>query len=156
VQSWLLPSDRDLIITMHKVDELLGRYGESHRNPTNKAIHWICVPLITWSLLAALWVASPIVACVFVAGALMFYVWLSPPLAAGMLAVSALMLWPLLVLRGDILIIAAIVFVFAWIGQFIGHIIEGRKPSFFEDVKFLLIGPVWLLGDLYRRLGIRY
>ena len=30
---------------MRKVDELFARYGESHRNPANKAIHWICVPL---------------------------------------------------------------------------------------------------------------
>jgi uncharacterized membrane protein YGL010W len=49
-----------------------------------------------------------------------------------------------------------VVFAVAWIGQFVGHGIEGRKPSFLEDVKFLLIGPAWLLGDLYRRLGIAY
>ena len=45
---------------MRKIDNLFNRYGESHRNPTNKAIHWICVPLITWSLLAALWSWTPI------------------------------------------------------------------------------------------------
>ena len=44
----------------------------------------------------------------------------------------------------------------AWIGQFIGHKIEGEKPSFFEDLQFLLIGPAWLLGAIYQKLGIRY
>ena len=49
-----------------------------------------------------------------------------------------------------------ILFVAAWIGQFIGHRIEGKKPSFFKDILFLLVGPLWILAFLYRRLGIRY
>ena len=49
---------------LRKIDELFARYGESHRNPANKAIHWVCVPLITWSVLAALWAASPVAAYV--------------------------------------------------------------------------------------------
>jgi len=55
-----------------------------------------------------------------------------------------------------VLTTAIVVFVVAWIGQFIGHKIEGRKPSFFEDLKFLLVGPAWLLSFVYRRLGIAY
>ncbi len=51
---------------------------------------------------------------------------------------------------------AAVLFVAAWIGQFIGHMIEGKRPSFFKDIQFLMIGPLWLLADVYRRLGIRY
>jgi uncharacterized membrane protein YGL010W len=141
---------------MRKVDQLFERYGESHRNPANKAIHWICVPLITWSVLAALWAWSPIAAYVGIGLALAFYVWLSPPIALGMFAVVALMVYPLTILGTNVLAIAGVVFVLAWIGQFIGHMIEGRKPSFFEDVKFLLIGPAWLLGFIYRRAGIPY
>ena len=49
-----------------------------------------------------------------------------------------------------------IIFVFAWIGQFIGHKIEGKKPSFFKDIQFLLIGPLWLLSFVYKKLGIKY
>ena len=49
-----------------------------------------------------------------------------------------------------------IIFVIAWIGQFIGHKIEGKKPSFFEDIQFLLIGPAWLLSFIYNKLGIKY
>ena len=141
---------------MRKVDELFDRYGESHRNPVNKAIHWICVPLITWSVLAALWAWSPIAAYVGIGLALVFYAWLSPAIAAGMLAVAAAMVYPLTLLGTSVLTAAAVVFVLAWVGQFIGHFIEGKKPSLFEDVKFLLVGPAWLLGFVYRRLRIPY
>jgi len=138
------------------VDRLFDRYGESHRNPANKAIHWICVPLITWSVLAALWAWSPVASYAGIALALAFYAWLSPSLAVGMLAVLAVMVYPLTLLGTHVLAVAGGVFVLAWIGQFVGHLIEGRKPSFFEDVKFLLVGPAWLLGFIYRRAGIRY
>jgi uncharacterized membrane protein YGL010W len=141
---------------MRKVDDLFERYGESHRNRVNKAIHWLCVPLITWSLLAAMWAASPFVAYVGIALSVAFYAWLSPAIAIGMLGTFVLMALPLTLLASNALPAAAAVFVLAWIGQFIGHAIEGRKPSFFDDVKFLLIGPAWLLHFLYRKAGIRY
>ena len=141
---------------MRKIDELFGRYGESHRNPTNKAIHWICVPLITWSLLAALWAWMPIAAYVLIALAVVFYISLSLPIAIGMLLVSGVMVLTLRVIGEHLLIVAIVVFIAAWIGQFIGHKIEGKKPSFVEDVKFLLIGPAWLLGFVFRKLGIAY
>ena len=85
-----------------------------------------------------------------------FYAWLSVRIALGMLAVFALMVVPLTALGSRTLVVAIAVFVLAWIGQFVGHAIEGKKPSFFEDVKFLLVGPAWLLHFVYRRAGIRY
>ncbi len=141
---------------MRKVDELFDRYGESHRHPTNKLIHWVCVPLITWSVLALLWALSPIAAYVLIALSIAFYAWLSPVIAVGMLGVTAALVYPIMLLGTHVLAAAAIVFVVAWIGQFIGHKIEGRKPSFLDDVKFLLVGPAWLLGHFYRRVGIAY
>ncbi len=138
------------------VDRLLERYGEFHRNRANKAIHWVCVPLIVWSVLGALWSASPVAAYLAIGATMMFYLWLSLRLALGMFGVIALMVWPLTVLGSRALIVSIAVFVAAWIGQFIGHIVEGRKPAFLEDVRSLLIGPAWLLADLYRRLGIAY
>lgn len=48
------------------------------------------------------------------------------------------------------------IFVVAWIGQFVGHKIEGAKPSFFEDIQFLLIGPAWLLSFVYDKIGVDY
>jgi uncharacterized membrane protein YGL010W len=139
-----------------RVDRLFDRYGESHRNPANKAIHWVCVPLITWSVLAALWAWSAVAAYLGIALAFAFYAWLSPTLAFGMLAVLAVMVYPLTLLGNHVLAVAGVVFAVAWIGQFVGHMIEGRKPSFFEDLKFLLVGPAWLLGFIYRRVGIPY
>lgn len=141
---------------MRNVDRLFDRYGESHRNPVNKSIHWICVPLITWSAIAFAWAWSPFAAYVVIALAVIFYLWLSPTIALGMLAVSAALIYPMLLLGRYVLVAAIVVFVGAWIGQFIGHRIEGRKPSFFEDIKFLLVGPAWLLAAIYRRLGIPY
>ena len=143
-------------MNVRKIDELFDRYGESHRNPANKAIHWVCVPLITWSLVALLWSWTPIAAYALIALAVAFYAWLSPAIAVGMLGVSAVLVYPLTLLGAHALVAAAVVFVLAWIGQFIGHMIEGRKPSFFEDVKFMLVGPAWLLGHVYRRVGIPY
>jgi uncharacterized membrane protein YGL010W len=46
-------------------------------------------------------------------------------------------------------------FVLAWIGQFYGHKIEGKKPSFFKDIQFLLMGPAWLMSFVYRKLGVK-
>src|SRR5580765_5767529 len=112
-------------VRMRKVDELFARYGESHRHPTNEAIHWICVPLITWSVLAVLWAASPEAAYVGIALAVAFYAWLSPQIAIGMLALFALMVYPLTLLGSSTLAVAAAVFALAWIGQFVGHAIEG-------------------------------
>ena len=146
----------DSLETTSKIDALFARYGESHRNATNKLIHWICVPLITWSLLGLLWAANPLFAYLLIAVAIVFYLRLSVTIAIGMLAVVALMVYPLVLLGPNVLVVSIAVFVLAWIGQFIGHKIEGVKPSFFEDLKFLLVGPAWLLGFVYRRLGIDY
>lgn len=155
---------------MKSADEWFAEYGESHRNPTNKLIHWICVPAIVFSLIGLLWSLprpalfadiSPWLnwGTLFVALAMVYYVVLSWRLALGMFIVSALVVWGnhlLAQLDTPLWQIALAIFVVAWIGQFIGHRIEGRKPSFFKDIQFLLIGPVWLLGFLYRKAGLRY
>ncbi len=141
---------------VRKVDELFARYGGFHRNAINKAIHWVCVPLIVWAVLGMLWAASPLLAYVAVGASMAFYAWLSMPLAVGMLGLVALMIYTLTLLGSRALIVSSVVFVAAWIGQFIGHHIEGRKPAFLEDVRSLLVGPAWLLGLVYRRLGIAY
>ena len=141
---------------MRKLDILLEQYGETHQNPTNKAIHWVCVPLIMWSALAALWVASPIAVYALIAFSVVYYALMSLPLAIGMLVLAALMIAPLPLLGPNLIWIALAIFVLAWIGQFVGHAIEGRKPKFLQDLQFLLIGPAWILQFVYRSVGIRY
>jgi len=149
----------------------LDKYGESHQNGTNKAIHWICVPLIMFSLMGLLFaIPFPVEkgmfvnwAAVFLGLALLFYLRLSISMFLGFVVIAFLILWGvneiyLSVERssGQLAIISLAIFVLAWIGQFIGHNIEGKKPSFLDDLKFLLIGPAWLLHFIYRKLGISY
>ena len=141
---------------MNRADALFDRYSLHHRNPVNKTVHWICVPLIVWSVLGLLWFAAPLAAYVALAVALAFYLWLSPPLALGMAVVLAVMLYGVTWLGAGTLVVSVVVFVAAWIGQFVGHAIEGSRPSFVEDVRSFLVGPAWLLGFVYRRLGIGY
>ncbi len=139
------------------IHALLAQYSESHRNPTNELIHFVCVPLIVFSLLGILWAIHPVAALAAVGWAMWYYLQLSKPFAVGMLAMSILMLailaaMPLM----TVLPLSIAVFVVSWIGQFIGHKIEGKKPSFLDDLRFLLIGPLFVLGFLYRRFNLVY
>lgn len=139
------------------VDTLLNKYAESHQNHINEWIHFICVPVIMWTVLGLIWAVHPILAVVSGVLALAYYIYLSIPFAIGMGLMASLMLGILYLLPPAIVLPSALsVFVIAWIFQFIGHKIEGKKPSFFEDVRFLLIGPLFVLGFLYRRLKISY
>ncbi|MDZ4811975.1 MAG: Mpo1-like protein [Pseudomonadota bacterium] len=142
---------------MRAVDQLLGEYSESHRNPTNKTIHWICVPLILFSTLGLLWWVHPYAALGLVAFSTVWYLRLSVPLALGMLLISSFVLAGLWYTPRDALLwVSAGVWIVAWITQFVGHEIEGKKPSFFRDIFFLLIGPLWILSALYRRWNLAY
>lgn len=151
------------------VNEWFGNYSRDHKHPTNRLIHWICVPAILWAVLAMLWVI-PVPALIgrtgFWAGMAMvlsiaFYLRLSRPLGVAMLlvfVVLGLLTHTLYQSIGaqSLLWLAIGVFVVAWIGQFIGHVIEGARPSFFTDLAYLLIGPAWLTGKVMRRLDIAY
>jgi uncharacterized membrane protein YGL010W len=155
---------------MRDINDWLTEYGASHQNPTNKLLHWICVPPIVLTVLgfislipvpsglAAAWPAFNWV-YVALALALAYYCLLSPPLALGMIPVVLVMLWLLAAMAAlpwPLWASCLAVFVVAWIGQFIGHHVEGVRPSFFKDVQFLLIGPLWLLAFVYRSLHLRY
>ncbi|HUE14949.1 MAG TPA: Mpo1-like protein [Planctomycetaceae bacterium] len=152
-------------------DQWFSEYGECHHNPANEVIHWICIPAIMLSALGLLWsIPMPAswgglsnylnVATLFIVASLLFYFRLSPPLAAGMLAITVAFL-AMIIGYGragwtPVWAAALTIFVVAWILQFVGHKIEGKKPAFFQDLQFLLIGPLWLLGFIYRRVGIPY
>ena len=156
---------------MRTAAQWLDDYGESHRNGTNKALHWICVPVIAWCVFGFMWslpFPSDIRAThpaanwgsIAAAAALVYYALLSIRLAFGALLLLFGFLWSIDRLDhwGGVPLwsICVVLFLLAWIGQFIGHAIEGKRPSFFKDVQFLMIGPLWLLADVYRRLGIRF
>lgn len=154
---------------MRSIDALLDQYSSDHRNPRNQIIHLICVPAIVWSVSAMLW-TIPVPAVLFKPGAwaalAMFIAWmyywrLSRKLALGMLVffLAAILFnrWIYYRFGGAFLFELGVgVFVLAWIAQFIGHHIEGKRPSFLTDMVYLLVGPLWTLSKFYRRLGIAY
>jgi uncharacterized membrane protein YGL010W len=151
----------------------LDEYSTSHQNPTNILIHKICVPIIALTVLGFLWAIplpkfirqnvgqmfSHIIPMVFVGPTLAFYFRLSTKMAATM---TIIMLFTFVLLakmeqkRIPIFRVSLVIFILAWIGQFIGHEIEGKKPSFFKDLQFLFVGPLWTLASAFRALGIEY
>lgn len=143
--------------TERKVDRLLAHYGESHRHPTNEAIHMVAIPAIMLSIVGLLFALHPWVAYAFVAASLVYYATLrSPAFLATMLVGTVALLALVHAMGGLVLPVSAVIFVVAWIFQFIGHKIEGRKPSFFEDIQYLWIGPLFVLSKVFERLGIRW
>jgi uncharacterized membrane protein YGL010W len=139
------------------IDGLIATYSESHLHPANEAIHCVCVPAIVFALLGLLWALHPGVAVLLALASLAYYLWLSRPFAAGMVLMTVAMLGVLATIPdAQRFTVSLTVFVLAWIGQFIGHKIEGKKPSFFDDLRYLLIGPLFVLAVLYRRLKIAY
>jgi len=153
-----------------KADDWLNEYGESHQNPINKMIHWICVPLIMLSLIGLLasipnefkiniGINTYLInwAMIFLVLANLYYFKLSKSLFIGMILISFLLLYGVELLKLYQIPLwqsSLLIFSIAWIGQFIGHKIEGIKPSFFKDIQFLLIGPAWLLSFIYKKLNI--
>lgn len=160
---------------MRTMQQWFDAYGESHQDPRNKAFHWICVPAIfvcvigLFSLIPHAFLTdlvnpglAPYVhfGTIVVVLGLLFYVRLSLGMTIGMLIISALSLYVVKLVHiysgENTWWFFVGTFAIAWIGQFIGHKIEGKKPSFLQDLQFLMIGPAWLLGFIYRKVGIPY
>lgn len=152
---------------MRTLNQWLDEYGESHKNETNKLIHWICVPAIFFSVIGLLYgVKLPVfigdiqlnLAFIVTAFAMIFYMSLTKTLWIGMLLFTLLCLGICYGIEKSnalpLWLFCLIIFIIAWIGQFFGHKIEGKKPSFLKDLVFLLIGPAWLMSFIYKRVGI--
>ena len=152
---------------MRDIHDWLEAYGESHQNPQNILIHKICVPLITFSILGMLFLIPldvPFAPYLNVASficflILIFYASLSRLFFWGMFLQSLLMLSLIIFLEKYIhpfsLVFYLGLFFVGWVFQFFGHKIEGKKPSFFEDLLFLLIGPLWTLSFLFKKWKIK-
>ena len=153
---------------MPTIQQWLSDYGESHQNHTNKLIHWICVPAIFFSIVGFLFsIKLPfsvggiqlnlaMIVAILIVG---YYFSLSKTLWIGMFLfiIICLLLCNIIEASGIIplWLCCVIIFIAAWIGQFYGHKVEGKKPSFLKDIQFLMIGPAWLMSFIYQRLGIR-
>jgi uncharacterized membrane protein YGL010W len=143
-------------VNSRKVDRLLAHYAESHRDPRNELIHFVAIPLIMLSLVGLLFAVHPWVAYAFVLASMAYYASLSVAFLLVMAALSALSLLLVHAMGPLILPISATVFVLAWIWQLVGHKLEGRKPSFFEDLQYLWVGPLFVLSRLFVRLGLSW
>jgi uncharacterized membrane protein YGL010W len=154
---------------MKSIQTWLEEYGVSHKNSTNKTIHWICVPLIFFSITGLFYsIELPFkiggemnfnLALIMLAGVIVYYFLLSRTLWIGMLLfaiVCVLVCYAIKQAGMPLWIICIAIFVLAWVGQFYGHHIEGKKPSFINDLQFLMIGPAWLMSFIYKKLGINY
>jgi uncharacterized membrane protein YGL010W len=153
---------------MKPIQQWLTEYGESHQNETNKAIHWICVPAIFFSIIGLLysiklpWVVAgtPVnVAMIIMLLVMVYYFTLSKSLSVGMLLFGLLCLWCCYLWEQygfiTLWLFCILVFIAAWVVQFYGHKIEGKKPSFLKDIQFLMIGPAWLMSFIYKKLGVK-
>ncbi len=141
---------------MKTVEQWLDAYSASHQNPRNKLIHWICVPAILFSIIGMIWHFSLVLTLIAMVLSLVFYFRLSIPLTIAMAGIFGSSIILVQLLRSNLLPVCVGIFVVAWFFQFVGHKIEGKKPSFFEDLQFLLIGPLWCLAFLFRKLKITY
>ncbi len=139
-----------------RIDVLLAHYALSHRHPVNERIHCVAVPVIMISLIGLMMALHPVVGGGFLLASLVYYLRLS------MRAFVLMLIWSV-VLAGIALgmgevraELSIVLFAAGWIAQFIGHRIEGRKPSFFEDIQYLWIGPLFVAQVLLRPVGWRW
>ena len=152
---------------MKSIDQWLSEYGESHKNPTNKMVHFVCVPVIFFTIVGLLYciklpfgfaagypVTGAHIALLFVA---IYYSLLSIPLAIGMAiygVVCLLLCHAIDIAPYRLLLVSVALFVLAWIAQFWGHNVEGKKPSFLKDIQYLMMGPAWIMSFLFKKIGL--
>lgn len=151
---------------MQTLQDWFSAYSESHKNKINKQIHYVCVPVIYFSIVGMLlcipsellkksfpFLPSIITNWAFVVllFVLFFYIRLSVKMALKMAVFSLLCLFFNLEIERyvDLLYFSITLFILAWIGQFYGHKVEGKKPSFLKDLQFLLIGPAWVMDNIF-------
>ncbi len=139
-----------------KVDQLLAHYGSSHTHPTNELIHYAAIPLIMLSLCGLMFALHPWAAYAFIAASMIYYARLSMVFFISMLIWSFFIVFLVHAMGTYVLIESVAIFVGAWIAQFIGHKIEGKKPSFLEDIQYLWVGPMFVLSKLFLKLGVKY
>ena len=139
-----------------RIDQLLAHYGESHQHPVNERIHFVAIPLIMLTLIGLMFEIHPAVAYVFLTASMFYYLRLSLVFSMVMAVWTLIMLALVLAMGPHRLLICVLVFVGAWVLQFIGHKLEGKKPSFFEDVQYLWVGPLFVLRPLLLRFNLTW
>lgn len=130
---------------------LITQYSSSHQNEKNQIIHFFCVPVIFFNVVALIYAFVPVyVMAAIVVLSLIFYFRSMRSYLPHMIVLYGVVLGICAIFAGSKYFVQANIamFVVAWIGQFWGHKIEGKKPSFFEDIFFLLVGPAWVMEKM--------
>ncbi len=153
------------------VDVVLDEYNSFHTQPTNRLINYICIPLVSFGILAFVWsIPFPHFdflgkyngfinwASFLVAGIIYYYLRLSPLMSYAILFVLAIFSYLIVSLEKSFVLaqIGLVLFVVGNIGQLIGYRKEGKRPVFAQDLKFMAIAPMWLLSLLLKKLNLRY
>lgn len=143
----------------------MAMYTSYHRDPRNRATHFVGIPAIVFSILVALAVFRISVAGLEISSALIVALavlglWISLDLAIGL--AMAFFLAPSLLIAEWIALhskettlwsIFAVFFVGGWILQLWGHVYEGRRPALISNLFQALIGPMFLAAELFFALG---
>lgn len=151
---------------MRNLVEQLSTYAAYHRHPRNVLIHCVGIPLIVVatavllsrpSIFAMGWAFTPALAVAVCAAA--YYFWLDLGLGVLMALLLGLAVWfgtwSAALPTPTWLAIGLGGFVVGWVLQGVGHLIEGRKPAFVDDLMGLAIGPLFVVAEVLFWLGFR-
>jgi uncharacterized membrane protein YGL010W len=134
---------------------IISTYSSSHQNETNQLVHLFCVPVIFFNVVGLIYALTPmIVTGIFVISTLIFYLRSMRSYLPHMIVLYAVTLGICALFAGYRAFVPVNIglFIVAWIGQFWGHKVEGKKPSFFQDIFFLLVGPAWVMEKLRQKI----
>ena len=151
---------------MKTVEVQLANYKSVHFNKQNIKSHFIGIPLIVWAITLLLSLQSINVtigddvltftpAMVLLGISVVYYFTLHLKLGFGMLVytLANIYLASLVSAKEYAFWLAIATFVLGWVIQFIGHIYEKAKPAFLDDIMGLVIGPLFLMAEVYFALG---
>lgn len=162
-------------IEKRPIDLIIDQYDSFHQKPANRIINYICVSLIVFSVVGFVWslpfpqlkFLGPYISFLnwgsfLIAFTIYYYMKLSPILSYIMLLLLFGLVYIIIQIQGAeksgalLPQICVFIFVMANIAQFIGYRVEGKKPTFADEFKFMLTAPVWLLGLILKKLNIKY
>jgi uncharacterized membrane protein YGL010W len=151
-------------IEKRPVDAIIDQYDSVHQKPANRIINYFCIPLIVFSIVGFVW-SLPFPQLKFlgnyitylnwgsflIAFSVYYYMRLSPIISYIVLLILFALIYGIILPQ-----VCVFVFVMSIIAQFIGYQIEGKKPTFSDEFKFMLTGPLWLLSLVLKKFGLKY
>ena len=149
---------------MRTLEQQITQYAAYHRDRRNIATHFVGVPMIVFSVLLALVpfaVGGVNIALIALTLAAIYYIYLDRVLGTAMLIflfASYLIAVYLNARIGHVGIVmgtAAALFAIGWIIQFVGHKYEGIKPAFIDDLAGLIIGPLFVMTEVFFMLELK-